>query len=302
MLVVVAVTIAPFAGIGVYWFLADLPEGTGPVQFVDQQVLAETPRRVTRIRLSEPDLGVISFVVSLPEPMPAGRLPVVLVLGGLGPGTKNIGPIPDAGNNAVVGYDWPLPYRLPGRVEWLHKMFEMRRLSLSTPGQVAAMIDWLAVQPWADTERISMLGFSLGTFAGPAGVRFAQERGHSVGWTVFAYGGAPVGAAAALHPGIKPAWIKPFVRVVVGLGLRPLEPTEHLPHLNTRFLLLGATEDRLIPRHLTDRFDAAVPEPKTVVRLSGDHIGLGQRRREFLKVVVAETETWLRAQGAVRSD
>ncbi len=204
---VVAIAIAPLAGIGVYWYLADLPKAAGPVQFVGQEILAESPRRVFRIRLSEPALGEIGFVVSLPEPMPAGRLPVVLLLGGLGPGTKNIRPVSNPGNNALVGYDWPLPYRLPGRMEWPQRAFEMRRLSLSTPGQVAAMIDWLAAQPWADTDRISVLGVSLGPVAGPAGIRIAQERGHRVSWTVLAYGGAPVGAAAALHPAITPAWI-----------------------------------------------------------------------------------------------
>ena len=105
MLAVLAIAIAPLAGIGLYWYFAELPEGAGPVQFVEERVLAESPRRVVHIRLSERELGEIGFVVSLPDPIPAGRLPVILLLGGLGPGTKNISPVTNPGNNAIVGYD-----------------------------------------------------------------------------------------------------------------------------------------------------------------------------------------------------
>ena len=64
--------------------------------------------------LSSAALGDIGIIVSLPDPLPDRKLPILIVLGGLGTGENNIRYLPDAGDNAIVGYDWPIPVRFEG--------------------------------------------------------------------------------------------------------------------------------------------------------------------------------------------
>src|SRR5689334_19750921 len=58
-------------------------------------------RRLDHIVLEAPKVGRIGLAISLPEPLPAAKLPIILVLGGLATGERNIGHIPQHGENAV---------------------------------------------------------------------------------------------------------------------------------------------------------------------------------------------------------
>ena len=148
------------------------------------------------------DIGII--VVSLPEPLPVGKLPVLIVLGGLGTGQDNIRTIKDPGDNAIVGYDWPIPVNFPKGRDFIKQAPGLYNDAMSIPGQIATAISWLAAQPWADTQRVSMLGFSLGALATPAAENLAEHDGHPIGWTIIAYGGAPLGELFASNPHIQP--------------------------------------------------------------------------------------------------
>jgi dipeptidyl aminopeptidase/acylaminoacyl peptidase len=41
-------------------------------------------------------------------------------------------------------------------------------VALAITAQVNSALSWLIAQPWADRQRISLLGFSLGALAAPA--------------------------------------------------------------------------------------------------------------------------------------
>jgi hypothetical protein len=97
------------------------------------------------VTLSDTRLGSIGFTVSLPDPLPGRKLPLVVVLGGLGTGEHNIRAVHEAGDNIVVGYDWPLA-RAP-RSSDLLRLPALRGQVLSVPGQVAAALHWLLAQP-----------------------------------------------------------------------------------------------------------------------------------------------------------
>src|SRR5690348_13013262 len=88
--------------------LSFLPRGaTGPVVHLDR-IEHRSGRVFEHVSLSDARLGSTGFTLNLPDPLPTGKLPVVIVLGGLGTGEHNIRAIGNAGNNVVVGYDWPL--------------------------------------------------------------------------------------------------------------------------------------------------------------------------------------------------
>jgi hypothetical protein len=175
----------------------------------------------------------------------------------------------------------------------------LRRSVLSVPGQVDAILAWAARQPWADPARVSLLGLSLGAFVAPAAQRLVEERGGEVGWTVLGYAGAPIGAVVAGHPGVEPRWIAGAAGAAADALLHAVEPSIHLPRVRGRFLVLQAADDRLIAPAAAERLAALTPEPRTVVVVDGDHMGVGPERSRLLAKVVGLSRSWLVAEGAI---
>ena len=239
------------AAAGVAWLRGQEPVAALPRQrpgelasLVELRQERWRDRKILHVALDGGAIGRVRFVVSLPDPVPDHPVPVVIVLGGLGAGSDAIRELTevggDPGPNAIIGYDWPLPRRLPGLLELALRAPALRCLAISVPGQVDALLRWASREPWADTARVSLLGFSFGAFAVPAVQRLAEERGASVRWTVLGYAGAPIGAVIAGHPKVRPRWLAPLLGSVADLLLRPVEPSFHLPHLHGHFLVLEA--------------------------------------------------------------
>lgn len=279
--------------------LAALPRAAEALSAAPGKVWREPGRRIQEFTIEDPALGRVAAVLSLPDPLPARPLPLVVVLGGLGTGMKAIRHLPPAGDNAVLGYDWPLPRKLPRGLALLRQAPDLHRRVFTIPGQIAAAVAWSAAQPWADPGRISLLGFSLGALAVPAAQHLLQARGLAVGWTVLAYGGADLGALVAAHPRAGPAWARPLLGWIAGRILRPLDPAQHLPQLSGRFLLIGGAEDGLIPAPSARRLRDLAPEPKTEVVLAGAHMGIGAGQEALLDRIVEVTEEWLVRGGAL---
>jgi dienelactone hydrolase len=284
--------------------LASLPrQATVAPAVVEERREAWEGRSLLHVALEDVNVGRIRFVVSLPDPLPDGPLPLVVVLGSLRGGSESIRDISrvvgDPGQNAFVGYDWPLPRRLPRGVKLVARVPQLRADVLSVPGQVDAIVGWAAEQPWADGERVSLLGFSLGAFVVPAAQRLAEQRGMPVRWTILAYVGAPIGAVVAGHPRAGPAWLRPFAGAALDLLLHPVEPSHHLPHLSGTFLVLGTRTDRLIASAAAERMAELTPEPRTVLEIEGDHMGVGPDRWALLARVVDESRSWLVEEGAI---
>jgi dienelactone hydrolase len=279
--------------------LSALPRAEGRVDAVPDSPQRDSGRLLHHYVLRASDSAPIGLTISLPDPLPERPLPVLVVLGGANTGRKNLRQVPTAGSYVLVGYDWPLPRKLPKGPDLARALPGLYARLLEVPGQVAAAIGWAAGQAWADAERISLLGFSLGALTAPAAQRVAQSNGHDIGWTVLAYGGTGLGDILAAHPKVKLGWTRPWVGVAANLLLRPLEPAEHLPWLSGRFLVIGASADQLVPRASFERFSALTPEPKTVVVLDGGHIGTGARQEARLEEVFRRTRRWLIDQGAV---
>ncbi len=303
----IVLAVAVLVGAAVAWLslrdpLAALPVGTQGAALVERQLEYADGRQLHRVVLREPTLGRIALVVSLPEPLAARplaarRLPVIVLLGGVKTGADAVRLLPSPGANAVVGYEWPVGRDVPDGAAVSPQAYTLYRQVLSVPGQVVAAIDWVAEQPWADGERISLLGVSLGALAVPAIHRLAQETGRPIGWTVIAYGGAPLGALLAADRQLIPAGVRPVAAPLAGLVLRPLEPAEHLPHLTGRFLAIGARDEDRIPEAAAARLRALIPEPKTIALVDGGHIRTSQT--QTLVETVRITNAWLVGQGAI---
>src|SRR5690349_19247486 len=82
--------------------LAALPRAAQRAVATGSSVEPRGPRALHHIVLEAPGVGRIGLAASLPDPLPRERLPVVVVLGGLASGERNIRAIPGGGANAVV--------------------------------------------------------------------------------------------------------------------------------------------------------------------------------------------------------
>jgi hypothetical protein len=259
--------------------------------------VTEPGRRLQHITLAGGDLGDIGIIISLPDPLPVKKLPILIVLGGLGTGENNIRTIDNPSDNAIVGYDWPMPVDFPKGREFVLQTPDLYRRVTTIPGQIASSIDWLASQPWADDKRISILGFSLGALATPAAENLVEHNGRHIGWTIIAYGGAPFGVLFASNPRLKPKWMGPVIDVL----LHPLQPTVNLPYISSHFLVLEGRDDALIPAEARTTLRDAVPAPKDVVVFSGDHMGVGPGKQELLGQIIRTSRVWLINNGAVNA-
>ncbi len=65
--------------------LAALPHGGGPTTTTSHQALHKDGRLIQQYTIEDSALGRIGLVVSLPDPLPDRPLPILVVLGGLGP-------------------------------------------------------------------------------------------------------------------------------------------------------------------------------------------------------------------------
>jgi hypothetical protein len=276
-----------------------LPRATGNPVAIEFAAAPRDGRTLQHVALDAPSIGRIGLAISLPDPLPERPLPIVMVVGGLATGERNIRQVPGGGDNAIVGYDWPVPIRRPQGWDFVRQAPDLYDRALRVPGQIAAALDWLAGQGWADPDRTSLLGFSLGALAAPAAQRLAEFRGRAIGWTALAYGGSPIGALLAANPYLKPRWAAPILSRVADLVFRPVEPGEHLPHLRGRFLLVGSRDDVFVPEAAARRMRDLAPEPKTIVLLEGRHMGVGPDRQALLAQIIAVTTRWLVDERAV---
>jgi hypothetical protein len=299
------VALALLVGLAAGWLrwrdpVAALPrEAAAPLRAVEEQVERRRGRLITYVTLEGSAVGSIRFSVSLPHPMPRGRVPVMVALGGRRTPAGTVWDLGDPGPNAVILYEFPPPpgNRWGRHVAW--RAPELYGLVLSLPGQVDALLRWASEQPWADRERVSLMGYSLGALVAPAAQRLVEERGASVGWTVLAYGGAPIAAVLEAQPWASSSWFRPIIRPAAWLLLRPLEPATHLPEIQGEFLVLGGSADPNVPPEAGERLRELTPPPRTVILLEGEHVGTEPEKRKVLLAAVAASLSWLAEQGAI---
>lgn len=254
-------------------------------------------RRCRDITLAARGRPSVTIALSLPARLPREGLPVVVILGGYRTGREALKHVPDPGPNAVVTYDYPLSRETWGEGSWLAKIVEGRSAMLAVPDQVLAIVRWAGAQPWAEAERISLLGYSLGALFVPVAYRHAQTHGTRLGPGIMAFGGAHLCPIIRANLRLKPAFARGLAAWFATVALRSLEPARHLPHLRGEFLLINAKDDERIPPTAAEALHALTPEPKTVVNLASGH--LTPDDQELMAEVVRLSLEWLVERGAI---
>lgn len=239
----------------------------------------------------------VRMAVSLPKDAGVERLPAVILVGGLRTGREALRHVPDLGRNVVVTYEYPLgrdPWRrgfLPARV------VAARSAALAVPRQLAAVVRWTRAQPWADPDRVSLVGVSLGALVLPAAQRAAAAQGERLGPSILAYGGTDLGDILRAALADDRPWLSRAAAWLAGVGLRALEPAAHLPHLRGEFLLINGRDDPRIPATSVVGLHRLTPEPKEIRFLSAGHFDADDQA--LLEDVLALCRSWLVERGAL---
>jgi len=291
--------VALTAGLAVRNSLLFLPRPERRLEAEREILEPHMGRHMEHITLRGGRLGETGFALSLPSPRPKGKIPVLIVLGGLGKGENNLRYISYGGNNAIMGYDWPMPMSFPEEKDFPLQVPRLYRRVIRIPGQIVSAVHWLSRQPWADPERISILGFSFGALAAPAVQALAEREGIKVGWTILAYGGAPLGPLFLFNSTMQPEWLRRATAAAMDVLLYPLEPSVILPRLQGKFLILEGKNDEYVPEEMRRCLREAVPEPKTVLVFPGTHIGVGPESLMLLQEVISASRAWLVENKAV---
>jgi hypothetical protein len=304
------VAVMAFGGLAL-WLSQGDPESVVATDPTDYELVAEKRETVERNGELRLDLTLtfrsrnsdapMRMTVRLPaDPQAQHGLPVLFLLGGLDSGRDSLDRLPPLGRNALVGFEYARNDLILDRnASVLDRALAVRGGAIETPAQIAAALVWLGAQPWADEERISILGYSLGAIFAPAGHRAAERAGVTVAADILAFGGADLGLILPHAIKFDPPALRDLAASVVALMLRPVDPRFHLPYLKGRFMLIESEEDELIPPEAQALFARLTPDPKKIFRIPGDHIN--PRNAEVMARVVDLSTAWLLAVGAANA-
>ncbi|NUQ82270.1 MAG: hypothetical protein HUU10_11730 [Bacteroidetes bacterium] len=232
----------------------------------------------------------IRWTVSLPDSL-SGRIPVVLILGGLEIGRASLTYIEQHGPVALLAYEYPYSptYWYEGTV--IEEIPAIRNAILAVPGQVATIMNWAAGQSWADTTALSVLGYSFGAFFIPASYRLMEEAHLPTGPAVIAYGGSDLYAIIRHNMKKLPDWQRTPVSWLAALSIHPIDPDLYLPGMKAEKLFINGKQDDLIPFDLALRMQAQASGPTSIINLNEGH--MHPRKKDLTSRLVRISRDWL---------
>ncbi len=262
---------------------------------------ASGKREILDVRLVDPDNKPVTFSVSLPKGLfesdSGEKLPALVVISGFRSAHQNLERIPEPGPNAIISYDYPYDAKEWKAAGIFGRALIARRVAYRIPNEVAGLMAWVRRQSWADANRISLAGISLGAVALPVIRRRASATGQTDGPSVIAYGGVDIQALAAANLKISPGWLREITSWFVWMMLKPLEPEAHLSEITGPFLLINGKDDERLPAKSVSRLQTMTPEPKTVLTVDGPHID--GNRPKIIENTVRLARVWLVSKGAL---
>ncbi len=284
---------------GAWWLLRtdgepDFPARRGELATVTAEpVVAEAGGFVSQAVRLRSDTG-LEVDLRVLRPAEPGTRAVLVLLGGHRTGRDAVRLLGAPGNVAVVALDYP--YAGPERPRGWRQVWQAFRLArpalADTVPAILLATEWAARQPWADRDRMELLGVSLGVpFATAAG---ALEPRFDRLWLI--QGGATLEdwLAHNLERRIaSPTGRRLAARLLHRLAAGPhYEPERWLAQVAPRpVVVIGARQDRRLPAPLLERMHAAAGEPRELLWLDGDHIDRNPAAvREILALVLARVE------------
>ena len=224
----------------------------------------------------------------------AGRMPVVIVLGGKATGKHAVDYALGVDDVLVVAPDYPYEPRSSYSVlDVAADLPEIRRAIFDMIPSVMLAIDYLWQRPDVDTNRIVMMGYSFGAPFVP--VILAHDRRPAI--AVMVYGGGDLTSMIRHNVArYESPVVAEIVGRVAGALLRPLEPLDHVGRISPiPLLMINGTEDEQIPRENTLLlYDRALP-PRKLVWIDSRHVH--PRNVELTRRIIGTITLELKKQG-----
>lgn len=210
---------------------------------------------------------------------PPSPLPVLLILGGHRTGGDAVDLLGSSTGRAIIALDYPYdgPQRVRGLLPSLSILPDIRQAFLDTPPSISLVLDWLALQPWADQQRIFLVGASLGVpFAATAAARDQRISG-----LMLVHGAADnrLWLEANIARRMDRAWLQPALATILHwVAYGPVFDTrERVADVAPRpVLIVGARDDERTPAGQTEELFEAAGEPKKLRWTDGQHIEPGR--------------------------
>ncbi len=259
-------------------------------------------RKIKKIKLFHSHLGDIHLAISFPKNYDNNTFPVLFILSGVETGLDSVKLVSDIRNNILVGFDWPISENDLESKEIFFNLNKLFKKIYDAPKQAVVAIEWLNKQNWTE-NRISLLGFSIGSIVAPSVQRLLEIRKSvKIKYTVLAYGGANIRLLINENPYIKPKWLKPFFGWILQIIFNPIDPRENLPYITGNFLIINGKKDNLIPIKSSELMQALTPFPKKIVMLEGEHMGVGKKQKELFKTIKKIIRKWLIENNAINNN
>ncbi|MHB2151126.1 alpha/beta hydrolase family protein [Calditrichota bacterium LG25] len=248
-------------------------------------------RHYQTITFQRAEADTFCVTISKPSEEDLFPKPVIVLLGGLEIGRRSLNYIPRHGQNIIVAYEYPYRphYWYDGTA--LEEIPKIRRSVLIVPAQISQLVEWIKKQSWADTTRISLLGYSFGALAIPSALKVMNLRQTGVDGVIMAYGGVNLYEIFKVNLKTIPAFFRPMVSRLIAWLIRPVEPGLYLPFLKGDFLLINGRYDRQIPESSWRALHRLTPQPKEIVLLDAGH--LHPKKKELIQNVVRISYDWL---------
>lgn len=247
------------------------------------------------------DSGLRVLLRLIRDELPGARRPVLIVLGGHRTGSDAVDLFGDVGDRVVVGLDYPYdgPEKVRGTRQILKTLPLARQAMLDTVPAVSLALDWILTQPWADADRVVVVGASLGVpFATTAAAHDERIRG-----AMLVHGAAD-----------NRLWLEAqLARRIDTRALHyPLSVLLHWmaygPALDTRarigaiaprpVVIIGARNDERTPAGQTELLYELAGEPKRLRFTDGAHIE--PDRSEIIEALLRIAEEEMEFLGATR--
>ena len=139
----------------------------GTVIDSDEVEFYHNSRKIKKVKLLHSYIGDINLAISFPQNYSKEVLPVLFILGGVETGLQSVKHVSDIGNNILVGFDWPISNNDLESKEIIQNLNGLYKKIFYSPKQAAVAIEWISKQNWAE-DRISLLGFSIGSIVAPS--------------------------------------------------------------------------------------------------------------------------------------
>ena len=236
----------------------------------------ETPhgQRTETVTLGS-DSGLRVLIRLIRDERAEGPLPVLIVLGGHRTGSDAVDLFGDVGARAVVGVDYPYdgPEKVRGTRQILSTLPLARRAFRDTVPAVSLVLDWIVKQPWADADRIFVVGASLGVpFATAAAARDTRIQG-----AMLVHGAADnrLWLEAQLARRVDTQFLHyPLSAILHWIAYGPaMDTREHVAAIAPRpVVIIGARDDERTPAGQTEMLFELAGEPKRLRFTDGMHI------------------------------